>query len=78
MGVGGGVGYRFKWEWVEDVGYRFRWEWVGVLGLDGNGCRILAIDFLMECVGGVGYRFRWEWEEDFGIDLDGSGWGSWV
>ena len=31
-------------EW-SDIGYRFRWEWVGVLGIDGNGCRILAIDF---------------------------------
>ena len=29
----------------EDVGHRFRWEWVGVLGLDGNGCRMLAMDF---------------------------------
>ena len=49
-------------------GVGFRWEWV----------QDISYRFLMEWVWGVGYRFRWEWEEDFGIDLDGSGWGSWV
>ena len=44
MGVGGGDGFRFRWECVKDVGYKFRWECVGVLGidLDGSGWRILV------------------------------------
>ena len=34
MGVGG------------EVGYRFRWEWMGVMGidLDGRGWRMFGID----------------------------------
>ena len=40
MGVGGGVGYRFRWEWVEVLGIDFDgsgwrcWEliWMGMCG----------------------------------------------